>query len=115
LCAFKRSVDHLSRLSLLSTLKAIHKAGIIHGDIRLPNLCVDSAGEARIIDFSHASQDKSTEARAREITELCMILDMESKPRTKPVTEKAPDVIGLRRSTRIKEMKEKAEAKKTHR
>jgi tRNA A-37 threonylcarbamoyl transferase component Bud32 len=97
---------------LLSTLKAIHKAGIIHGDIRLPNLCVDSAGDARIIDFSHATRDKSAKARAREIAELCKILDMESKPRAKPVTKTVLDVTGLRRSARIKEMKKTAEAKK---
>jgi serine/threonine protein kinase len=36
--------------SLLATLKSIHKAGVIHGDIRLTNLCVNDAGKAFIID-----------------------------------------------------------------
>jgi tRNA A-37 threonylcarbamoyl transferase component Bud32 len=40
-------------------LKSIHKAGVIHGDIRLSNLCVNDAGEAFIIDFSHAEKSSS--------------------------------------------------------
>jgi tRNA A-37 threonylcarbamoyl transferase component Bud32 len=47
------------RKSLLAMLKSIHKAGVIHGDIRLSNLCVNDAGEAFIIDFSHAEKSSS--------------------------------------------------------
>jgi len=93
-------------------LKSIHKAGVLHGDIRLANFCATTAGEAFIVDFSHAGKSTSKTARAREVAELCHILGVEvNTPRKKPVPENTvEDETGLRRSSRIKILKEKTQA-----
>ena len=78
---------------------------MLHGDIRLANLCATTTGEAFIVDFSHAGKNTSKTARAREVAELCHILGVEvDTPRKKPVPENTmEDDTGLRRSSRIKE------------
>ncbi|KAF8230815.1 hypothetical protein L208DRAFT_1473568 [Tricholoma matsutake] len=52
----------LSIASLISTLKSIHKAGVLHGDICLANLCATTTGEAFIVNFSHAGKSTSNTA-----------------------------------------------------
>ncbi len=47
-------------LILLATLRSIHRADPLHGDIRLPNFCVTPSGEAFIVDFSHATESLLT-------------------------------------------------------
>ncbi|KAF8504380.1 hypothetical protein F5888DRAFT_739048 [Russula emetica] len=65
------------RDSLLATLRSIHRAGILHGDIRLPNLCVTTSGEAFVVDFSHATENRSRKRKAQEIKDLAYILGMD--------------------------------------
>jgi tRNA A-37 threonylcarbamoyl transferase component Bud32 len=99
-------------------LKSIHKAGVVHGDVRLPNLCTTSTEEAFIVDFSHASESRSRDAKKREVKELCQILGIEEgKARAKPAVRSTVDETGLRRSSRIKEMmlKVKVEQRRAHR
>ena len=104
--------DLICRTSLLTTLKSIHKAGVIHGDIRLPNICTTTSGEAFIIDFSHARKSTSRSAKACEVKSLCSLLGIEdSEARSKPVLNEEP--TGLRRSSRLKQMREKAEIKQS--
>jgi predicted Ser/Thr protein kinase len=67
----------ICRDSLLATLRSIHRAGILHGDIRLPNLCVTTSGEAFVVDFSHATESRSRKGKAQEIKDLAYILGMD--------------------------------------
>jgi len=108
----KEEISPTVKASLISTLKSIHKAGILHGDIRLANLCATITGEAFIVDFSHAGRSASKTARAREVAELRQILDVEvNTPQKKPVPKNiVRDETGLRRSSRIKNLKEKTQA-----
>lgn len=80
-CSHVLILTRNERESLLATLQSIHDAGVLHGDIRLPNLCVLSE-KAYIIDFSHASiSDDSDEARS-EMLELRKILGHEPQQRS---------------------------------
>jgi tRNA A-37 threonylcarbamoyl transferase component Bud32 len=93
------------RDSLLATLESIHRANVLHGDIRLPNLCVTPLGEAFVVDFGHAIESRSRKEKAQEIRQLSYILGMDSP--TKPAA-KAIEKPVLRRSARIKELERKA-------
>ena len=93
------------RDSLLATLESIHRANILHGDIRLPNLCISPSGEAFVVDFGHATESRSRKDKSQEIRELSYILGMDSP--TKPAA-KAVEKPVLRRSARIKELERKA-------
>ena len=97
------------RDSLFATLKSIHRADILHGDIRLPNLCITPSGEASVIDFSHATESRSRKEKAQEITELSRILGMDSP--TKPVAKDVEKPV-LRCSARIKELERKAKVER---
>jgi serine/threonine protein kinase len=88
------------RDSLLATLRSIHRADILHGDIRLPNTCATPSGEAFIVDFGRSRKEK-----AQEIRELSHIFGMDSP--TKPAA-KAVEKPVLRRSARIQELQRKA-------
>jgi serine/threonine protein kinase len=73
------SIDSNSiyRDSLLATLRSIHSADILHGDIRLSNLCVTASGEAFVVDFSHANKSQSPEEKAQEMKDIAHILRMD--------------------------------------
>jgi len=90
---------------LLATLRSIHNANILHGDIRLANLCVTPSGDASIIDFSHATESRSEKEKDREFGELTRILDKHFP--TKPAIKDVEKPV-LRRSARIKELERKA-------
>ena len=83
----------------------MHRADILHGDIRLSNLCVTASGEAFVVDFSHATNSPSRKEKAQEIKELTYILGMDSS--TKPTTKVVERPVVLRRSARIKELEQK--------
>jgi hypothetical protein len=85
---------------------------VLHGDIRLANLCTTTTGEAFIVDFSHAGRSTSKTGRAREVAELCHILGVEvDTPQKKAIPENTvEDDTGLRRSSRIKILKDKTQA-----
>ncbi len=93
------------RDSLLATLRSIHRANILHGDIRLPNLCATPSGEAFIVDFSHATESRSRKEKAQETRELSHIFGMDSPTK---LAAKAVEKPVLRRSTRIQELQRKA-------
>jgi hypothetical protein len=84
---------------LLATLESIHGADILHGDIRLPNLCITPSGDTFVVDFSHATESRSLKEKAQEIRELTDILEMESP--TKPAAKDVEKPV-LRRSARNK-------------
>ncbi len=86
------------------TLESIHRANILHGDIRLPNLCTTPSGEAFVVDFGHALESRSRMKKAREIRELSHILEMDSP--TKPAAKVVEKPV-VRRSARIKELQQK--------
>ena len=91
-------------------LKSIHKAGVIHGDIRLSNLCVNDAGEAFIIDFSHAEKSSSRATMDYMDLRICVPIWISKNMTTKGkkvVVEGGP-TVEFRRSTRIREAAEKA-------
>jgi len=89
---------------LLKTLKSIHRADILHGDIRLPNICVTPPGQAVIVDFSHATENCSQKEKDREIQDLLHVLKMglptELAP-TEPAAKDEKKPVVLRRSARI--------------
>jgi Protein kinase domain len=64
-----------SRLAL-STLASIHRAGILHGDIRRENILVSSSG-VTIIDFSHSERCDSQEAMDKERARFRFFLGFE--------------------------------------
>lgn len=70
------SVSNLAlREAFQATLKAIHAAGVLHGDIRSPNLVIDEFGEASIIDFDQAEKIDSETAQMAEFKQLARILE----------------------------------------
>ena len=73
------------RDSLLATLESIHRAGILHGDIRLPNFCVTPSGEAFVLDFTHSTESFSQKEKAQETRDLSHILRVDSL--TRPAAE----------------------------
>jgi len=60
-------------------LKNIHAAGVIHGDIRSPNLLIDKFGEVAIIDFDRAEKNESKTARKAEFKALTRILERKGR------------------------------------
>jgi len=62
--------------SALSTLESIHRAGILHGDIRWENILVSDSG-VTIIDFSHSKQCDDQGAMDKECVRLCSFLGFE--------------------------------------
>ena len=79
----------------------MHRADILHGDIRLSNLCVTASGEAFVVDFSHATKSRSRKEKAQEIKVLAFYLGMDLP--TEPVV--------IRRSARIKKLERKSKVK----
>jgi len=60
----------------LSTLESIHRAGILHGDIRPENILVSDSG-VTIVDFSHSKQSDDQGAMDKEYALLCFFLGFE--------------------------------------
>jgi tRNA A-37 threonylcarbamoyl transferase component Bud32 len=76
---------------LLATLRSIHGADILHGDIQLSNFCVTASGEAFIVDFSQANKSHSThsqEEKAQEVKDITHILSMDLP--TEPAKDSEP-------------------------
>jgi tRNA A-37 threonylcarbamoyl transferase component Bud32 len=99
-------------VSLISTLKSIHKAGVLHSNICLLNCCITAAAQAFIVDFCHAGKSHSKVAQASKVKELCRILGIKGNALwEKSLPKKTVDGnTGLRRSSQIKILKEKTEA-----
>ena len=62
--------------SALSMLASIHRAGILHGDIRREYILVGDSG-VTIIDFSHSRQCDDQGAMDKEYARLCSFLSFE--------------------------------------
>src|ERR1700726_3111233 len=75
-------------------LESINKAGVIHGDIRLANLCVSDEEKPFIIDFSH-SEIRKNSSMGNDVRYLRKVLNI--KERKKPFI----NADSLRRSDRI--------------
>jgi tRNA A-37 threonylcarbamoyl transferase component Bud32 len=100
---------------LITTLKAIHNANVIHGDIALQNLCLQSDGKATIIDFSHARSSTSRKLRQAEMATLNRIIGLEhNKPAQKRIKRES-DEGNVRCSSRIKAMESTAQDVKQRR
>jgi tRNA A-37 threonylcarbamoyl transferase component Bud32 len=74
-------------------LKRIHRAGVLHGDIRLENLCLKDSGQTCIIDFTHGKKNPSMKEKYWELNKLRKLLGMED--------------IHLRRSSRLMDKQER--------
>ena len=59
--------------SALSTLASIHRADILHGDIRLENILVSDSG-VTIVDFSHSKQCDDPRAMDEEYARLLSLI-----------------------------------------
>jgi len=70
-----QAVSSSTRAALLTILQDIHKAGVLHCDLRPQNLLVDKFGKATIIDFDQSRRDTSNTDKKRECAELIHILD----------------------------------------
>jgi HEAT repeat protein/tRNA A-37 threonylcarbamoyl transferase component Bud32 len=49
-------------LQVLDGLQAVHDTGIIHRDLKTPNIMIDTQGQVRLMDFGMAKQRGSAEA-----------------------------------------------------
>ena len=61
--------------SALSTLQCIHRAGILHGDIRPENILVGDSG-VTIIDFGHSNPCDDQRAKNQELARLRYFLGL---------------------------------------
>jgi serine/threonine protein kinase len=64
--------------SALSTLESIHRAGILHGDIRRENILIGDSG-VTIIDFGHSKQCHDQGAKDEELVCLRHLLGLAHK------------------------------------
>ena len=67
------------RAEFQTTLKNIHAAGVIHGNIRSPNLLIDEFGDTTIIDFDRAEKNESQTAQDAEFNRLTQILERKGR------------------------------------
>ena len=60
---------------LHNTLENIHKAGILHNDIKKENILVDEDGNPSIIDFGFSTRTNSKENQIEEIFVLSQLIE----------------------------------------
>ncbi|HET9317313.1 MAG TPA: serine/threonine-protein kinase, partial [Vicinamibacteria bacterium] len=53
---------YATALQLADGLHAIHEVGVIHRDLKTPNIMIDSSGQVRLMDFGIAKQSGGTGA-----------------------------------------------------
>lgn len=66
-----------SREAFSACLDGIHKAGVVHNDIRPPNLLVNKDGKAFIVDFDKAVVTNDEQLFDRERDKLDILMDGE--------------------------------------
>ena len=64
--------------SALSTLKSIHRVGVLHGDVRETNILISDL-RVTIIDFGHSEQCDDQETKDEELAQLRSCLGLEGK------------------------------------
>ncbi|KAJ7173380.1 hypothetical protein C8R46DRAFT_1348074 [Mycena filopes] len=69
------NVSEAEKVAFMSIIEAIHRAGVRHRDVRAPNLLLNSAGEATIIDFDRAEFDPPESGQKREHQRLQQLLE----------------------------------------
>ena len=59
----------------MDILNSIHKAGIIHGNLRLDNMLVNDTGEVAIVDFDQAQRSSDPRRFHKEVQALEGLLE----------------------------------------
>jgi serine/threonine protein kinase len=108
----RSEIDTHHRKSLVATLKKIHQAGVVHGDISAANVCVKDGSEGFIIDFTHARWCSTPELQAAEIATLCRLLHFEAGATAAQPKRTVTDMTNLKRSNRLKKLNQDAEVAK---
>lgn len=104
---FRPMVDHIStnkanRDKYLDILSMIHKAGILHGDIRHQNLMLDNQGRPHIIDFNLSMKCDEKSAFEEELKELADLLgNLPLQPPLSGYSDIDPPISSPRRSKRL--------------
>ena len=96
--------DHF-RMSLTATFRAIHKAGVVHQDLCLRNLCSKENGDAFVIDFSHARSTTNRKLHDAEMEKLHLLLGIDRRKRPAMLAKSEAAKADLRRSLRLQEKK----------
>lgn len=78
-------VSEFNRKCLRKTLKAIHAAGVLHGDLRSWNILIDELGGVSIIDFDRASLHPTFEELREERLRLEALLRGEYVDENPPI------------------------------
>jgi len=78
IAALRRDLSISDCKSALSTLESIHRAGILHGDIRRENILIGDSG-VTIIDFGHSKQCHDQGAKDEELACLRHFLGLARK------------------------------------
>jgi predicted Ser/Thr protein kinase len=89
----RTNVDCHHRKLLLATLERIHRAGVIHGDISMANLCIRDDQEAFIIDFTHARFDDNPKVQAAEMATLRRLLEIDTSRRGRSTRDKPVEIM----------------------
>ncbi|KAJ7173374.1 hypothetical protein C8R46DRAFT_1082609 [Mycena filopes] len=69
------NVSEAEKAAFLTIIEAVHKAGVRHRDMRAPNLLLNPAGEASIIDFDQAELNPPEIGQKREHFRLKQLLE----------------------------------------
>jgi len=69
----QRNLSQISH-SALSTLDAIHRAGILHGDVYSRNILISNSGVTTIIDFGHSRFCDNQHTKDKEFSRLRQLL-----------------------------------------
>lgn len=80
-------IDSSSREDFIAVLDGIHEAGVIHRDIRPPNLLVNQDGRVFVIDFDKAKLCDNESKFASECRDLRCLLDGHYLPECGPETD----------------------------
>ena len=70
-----RTLTEQQKQTLHNTLENIHKAGILHNDIKKENILVDENGNPSIIDFGYSTRTNSQEDQIEEIFVLRQLIE----------------------------------------
>lgn len=72
----------------MTILKSIHASGVLHGDLRLENMLINSTGELSIIDFTHSTLDASKDELRDEYLAFSRLLSSRIDNRSRTPTER---------------------------